>query len=144
MKRRLYHRALRIVGNEWLQTKGRVIKADTVDVVRCGDNFKFMNPPRFPITTRVLFRGCDKNFVHYWLSPKVFSKPEQILLLSHPCDSSTFSRFPDSQIFLHVNAYNFYKNHLFPEYQENIKPITSEQIEHEIIKLNLFHKKLKR
>ena len=143
MNRRVYHRALRIVGNDWYHTAGKVFNAKTVDFVQCGDIHSLRPTPRFPKVETLFIRDCDKNFVYSWLDKTVFPSPKKIWLLSHPCEAEIFDRFPNSQILLPSDVYNFYKNHWFSENRKNIKPVTSKQIQHEITVIDLFHKTLK-
>lgn len=53
----------------------------------------------------------------------VFPNAKQVFLLSHPCEPEVFNRFPDSQMYLSVDAYNFYKDHWFSLHNVRIQPV---------------------
>lgn len=81
---------------------------DDVTIERCGD----IHPsfyPMFPDAKTVTMRGCDKNFVFYWLQEHVFPNMQTIYLNSHPCEPVVLARFPNAMFYLSTR-YETYKN----------------------------------
>lgn len=58
---------------------------------RISDRFRFLN------AKRVLFVSCSKNFTFSILRPANFPNINEVILWSHPCDSTIFHRFPEIQ-----------------------------------------------
>jgi hypothetical protein len=90
-----------------------VFTETTVEIEKCGDIHPQLFPV-FPNATKVTMRGCDKNFVYYWLTPRVFPKVQEIHLYSHPCQKDVLHRFPNATIYL-SSDFAHYKDRWAPK-----------------------------
>lgn len=87
----------------------------TVVFDACGD----IHPRKsyvvsFPDAKVVFMNRCDKNFVYYWLRPRVFPNVERIYLFSHPCMPNYLRAFPETTEIYFSKWYEEYKTRWYP------------------------------
>ncbi len=59
----------------------------------------------------VTFNNCNKNFIYYNMDPYIFPNTQYIYLNSHPCESTVFSRFYNTNTKIFVSSkYKIYKD----------------------------------
>lgn len=57
-------------------------------------------------TENLVLDGCDKNFIYYWLTPRIFPHVKDVFLFSHPCENSVIHRFKGTLPRFHTNSRN--------------------------------------
>lgn len=125
---------IRMVEKDWIRLGGSVINHHTVDIVGCGD-FGAGTRPRFPNAEKIFIRDCDKNFVYKNVDERRFPNAKELWLISHPCESYFFQRFPNSTIYLLTDSYNYYKGHWFSD--QRVKSVEWEELQKEVDSINM-------
>lgn len=87
------------------------------------------NHPQFPNAENIIVDGCDKNYVYYYVDEFIFSKTNNLYLMSHPCDPKFFNRFTqDNQRVYLSDHYRNYKNRWASD-NDNIILLNNEVLE---------------
>jgi len=111
--------------DEWQALNGQSIGNSVVYVTDCGDLHPYSNGPVFTGAKIVIIRGCDKNFVYYWVNSSRFPQAEEVYILCHPCEPAVLHRFRKGTIYL-VDWYQNYKNR-WAEERESLVIVKSEE-----------------
>lgn len=129
---------LRIVGNSWNNIEGLFFHHKSVDIKGCGhDKYNTHNirgmvwSPRFQGADTIFIRGCEENFMFYWLKPHVFPIVKKIFVMeTHPCEYQVLHRFnKNTKIYLDEKYYNRFHGKWWTQRQNPyIRPVSIDHI----------------